>query len=227
MRSVTILVASQLLLMPWGTGALGAEDVASQVSYEDNPPFKRFSAEVRPAETLASAVPGVSAGGASIEAKLGFRWALALGGSYVDIDNMPQKFINASNDKKGVPLVDGGYGYSGGAGLRYYNVPIGDSAYGGVNLDYSETHFGWSYNDEEYTSTQFAVTPAFLVGYCWVWQSGMLVRLGGGAGLPSIASQAISDRTQGKEVAVGREKIDDLLRNRVALKLDLGVGMLF
>lgn len=222
----TSLIISTIIIGTSGI-ARAAEDTALVLKSEDNPSMKRYSVEVRPLETLASSVPGVAAGGISTEANLGQQWALTIGGSYADINSLPRKFVTTTNDDKGSPLFDNGFGYSVGAGLRYYNVPIGDSSYGGLNLDYGETHLRWGFREETYKTDQIAITPSLVAGYRWVWLNGFLMRLGIGAGLPSVASQKILDKTSGKDADEGHKKIEDMLNQKVALKLDLGVGLMF
>lgn len=222
----TSLIISTIMISASGA-AFASEDTALILKSEDNPAMKRYSVEVRPLETLASSVPGVAAGGISTEANLGKQWAIMVGGSYADINSLPRKFVTTMNEDKGSPLFDNGFGYSVGAGLRYYNVPIGDSSYGGLNLDYGETHLRWGFREETYKTDQIAITPSLVAGYRWVWLNGLMMRLGAGAGLPSIASQKIIDKSDGKDAEEGHTKIEDILNQKVALKLDFGIGMMF
>ena len=223
---ITSLLISTIFVGTSGT-AFATEDKTLVLKSEDNPSMKRYTIEVRPIETLASSVPGVAAGGISSEVNISKQWALAIGGSYADINSLPRKFVTTTNEDKGSPMFDNGFGYSLGASLRYYNVPIGDSSYGGLNLDYGETHLRWGFREETYKTDQTALTPSLVAGYRWVWLKGFLMRLGVGAGLPSVASQKIVDKTRGKDVDEGHKKIEDILNQKVALKLDLGVGMMF
>lgn len=223
--TASLLILS--LIIVTSSSALAVEDTTLVLKSEDNPAMKRYSVEVKPLETLSSSVPGVAAGGISTEAMLGHQWALTIGGSYADIDGLPRKFVTTMNEDKGSPFFDKGFGYAVGAGLRYYNMPIGDSSYGGLNLDYGETHLRWVFREETYKTDQIAITPSLVAGYRWVWLNGFLMRLGAGAGLPSVASQKILDKSAGKDADEGHKKIENILNQKVALKLDFGVGMMF
>jgi hypothetical protein len=227
MKSLNALVAAALCAAAtYSVNAFAQSDVAATVRSEPNPKLKRNSLEIRPIESLASVTPGLAAGGLSFETYLGRQWALTVGGSYADID-LPGKYVTTAEDKNDHPMVERGYGYSTGAGLRYYNDPIGDSVYGGLSVDYSEARVGWDYKDEKYKSTQIAVTPSLAVGYRWVWQNGLLARLGAGAGLPSVQTQKVVTETAGPDATAGADKIDDTLDTKVVPKLDLGLGMMF
>jgi hypothetical protein len=135
--------------------------------------------------------------------------------------------VTTAQDKNNSPMAERGYAYATGGGLRYYAEPIGDSVYGGLNIDYSEAHLGWDYKDEKYKSDQYAVTPSLNVGYRWVWQNGLLVRVGAGAGLPSVQSQKIIAQTEGPNAQTGSNKLKDVLDQKVLPRLDLGLGMMF
>jgi hypothetical protein len=203
-----------------------AQDTSSTIRAEKNPPLKRVSIEVAPIESLVSVTPGVASGGLSAEYYVGKNWAVSAGGSYADV-NLPTKYITTIEDEANEPMVKKGYGYSAGAGLRYYDYPIGDSLYGGLNIDYSEAHFDWKYGDETYATTRNAVTPTLAAGYRWVWNNGLLVRLGAGAGLPSVDSQKVEAKTNGDKAREGEKKITDTLDQKVIAKVDFGVGMMF
>lgn len=224
MKLVKTILASMMLLS--GVPAWAQSDVAVTLKSEPTPALKRNSIELRPIESLASATPGVAAGGATFETYLGNNFAGTIGGSYADMD-LPQKYVGTVNEESNAPMVDTGYGYSTGAGLRYYDHAIGDSLYGGVGVDYSEAHYGFKYNDETYDTDQFAVTPSVTAGYRWVWQNGALARLGAGVGLPSVASSKVVSETSGPDQEEGLDKVTDILGTNAIAKLDLGIGMMF
>lgn len=229
MKFLSIAVASAFAVVAVPAMAqanLNTAAVAATVRAEKNPELKRFSFEARPVESLLSSTPGLASGGASAEVYLGFNWALAVGGSYADVD-LPQKYVATVNDETDQPVVNRGYGYTVGSTLRYYDDPIGDSFYGGGSLDYSESHVGWELDDDTFASTQYALTPSLVAGYRWVWQNGFLARLGAGVGLPSVQSQDVVAETSGPQSAEGLDKINDMLDTKVAAKLDLGLGVMF
>jgi hypothetical protein len=85
-------------------------------------------------------------------------------------------------------------------------------------------HADWEFKDERLTSTQFAVIPSVNGGYRWVWQNGFLLRLGLGAGLPSVPSQKI---TTAPALTEGEDKITELLEQQVVVNADLGLGVMF
>ena len=219
------LALVSISLFPAGV-AYSEADVAMKVQSEKTPALKRVSIELKPVELLLNSVPGVASGGLSFEVYVGQNWAVNVGGSYADV-NLPQKYIKATNEKANEPLIDKGYGYSAGAGLRYYDDAIGNSLYGGLNLDYSEARYGFKFNEETYATKQFAATPAVVAGYRWVWQNGVLARLGAGVGLPSVQAQTITNESAGIDATKGRAKVSEILNTKVIAKLDMGIGMVF
>lgn len=224
-RKTLQTILSLMTLAAW-TNLARADDLSATLKGERNPPLKRNSFEIRPIESVAAAAPGIASGGASFETYLGQNFALKVGGSYADVD-LPNKVTATVTDKTHEPMVETGYGFSAGAGVRYYDYPIGNSIYAGGDIDYAEAHVGWGYKDESYKSTRYQVMPSLVAGYRWVWQNGMLVRLGGGAGLPSVPSQKVVATTDGADSQRGLDKINKTLDTKVLAKIDLGVGMMF
>ncbi len=214
-----------MLAATYATAAF-SQDVTSTVRSEPNPRLKRNAIEIRPVESLISATPGLASGGASFETYIGRNWTINVGGTYADV-NLPQKYVRAVNTQIDQPMVSSGYGYEVGTGVRYYNDPIGNSIYGGMNVDYGESRVGWEYNSEVLRSNQIAVTPSLTAGYRWVWQNGFLARLGAGVGLPSIVSQQVIEETSGTDAAIGARKVSNALSEPVVAKLDMGLGMMF
>ena len=229
MNVFKILIASATLLSTMPALAqteIAASDVTAIVKAEKTPDLKRNTFELRPVEVLFASVPGVASAGASFETYIGHNWAVNVGGSYADV-NLPQKYVATSNDEAGTPLVESGYGFAAGAGVRYYDDPIGDSLYGGGNIDYSEARYDWEFNDESYATEQYTVTPSVTAGYRFVWQNGLMARLGAGVGLPSAQSEKITAETSGPDEEEGLDKVTDILNTKVIAKLDLGLGVMF
>ncbi len=222
MKLVSTLVGLAALVL--GASAQ-AQDVSS-VKSESNPPLRRVSVEVRPLESLISATPGIASGGLSIETYLGHNFGLRIGGSYADV-NLPDRIVNTANEERDTPVVEKGYGHTAGAGLRYYDNPIGDSLYAGGDIDYSMLKTTWKFNDDRFAVERYAVEPSIVAGYRWVWQNGVLARIGAGAGLPRADSQTVTAETDGPDAAEGLDKINDALDTPVLAKLDFGFGMMF
>lgn len=223
MKFTQLFIGSALVAMAFPAFS---QDVATTVKAEKNPELKRTTIELRPIETLASATPGIASAGASAEFYVGHNWAVLFGGSYGDID-LPQKFVGTANEKKNTPIANDGYAFNAGTGMRYYEDAIGDSAYGGVTIDYNEQHATWKLNDDVVAVNQYAVTPSLVAGYRWVWQNGLLARLGAGVGLPSTQSQTVVNKTSGPDAVDANNKVTDLLDQNVIAKIDLGIGVMF
>lgn len=204
-----------------------SNSVETQITAEELPALKRNTVELRPVEVLLSAVPGVASVGASFESYVAKQWAAVVGVSYADIE-ISRENLDLAQDETDAPLVRSGYGYSAGLGVRYYEDPIGDSTYGGAHLDYSEVKADWEYEGENYSSTQYAVTPSLVVGYRWVWPNGVMARLGAGAGIPKVDSQSVElAPAMLQSSGDGIEEIEDVLDQQVVAKIDLGLGYSF
>lgn len=217
------------LMLAWSSLEASAQDVATTVTADDMPALKRNSLELRPLETIISSVPGVASAGLSYESYLGRGWAAFATGMYSDV-KLSGRQRALAQDEVNEPVVRGGYGYTVGAGVRVYEDAIGDSWYGGGQLDYQEVDATWEYNDEELTSQRFAVIPGISGGYRWVWNGGFLIRAGVYAGLPSISSQSVGSAPAAiSPVAAteGESKLEDLLDAQTIVNADLGLGWMF
>jgi hypothetical protein len=215
----TVLVHTALL----GSPAAFAQDVGVTTYSGPTPTLKRTTFEIKPIETLLSSVPGLASIGASLETYLGKGFAATVQGTYLDV-NLSGAQRQIIEDETNRPTVDNGYGYSAGAGLRFYEDVIGNSWYGGGAIDYREIHADWDYKDERLNSVQFAVIPSLSAGYRWVWQNGFLIRLGVGAGLPSVPTQNISTAPAMTE---GEDKLTELLDQKFVAQADFGIGLMF
>jgi hypothetical protein len=214
-------------LMFVSVGAQAQEDAGTmKVTPQETPAFKRNTIELRPFETAASAIPGVAASGATFETAVTKQWAAVVGGSYTDVSISRGNF-DQLREETNEPIVNSGYGYSAGVGVRYYEDPIGDSTYAGGHLDYSEIKADWNYENNDYVTRVYGATPSLVVGYRWVWQNGIVARLGAGAGVPVIDSQSTTSVTSNGDTAAGVKKIETFLDQNVMAKLDLGLGYTF
>jgi hypothetical protein len=196
------------------------------VTPQETPAFKRNTIELRPFESAASAIPGVAASGATFETAVSKQWAAVIGGSYTDV-SISRKNFDQVREKTNDPIVDSGYGYSAGIGVRYYEDPIGNSTYGGGHLDYSEIKANWNYENNDYVTRLYGAIPSLVVGYRWVWQNGLVARLGAGAGVPIVDTQSTTAVTSNGDTAKGVEKIQGFVDQNVIAKLDLGFGYTF
>lgn len=229
MRSVLKLLTSSLagLLL---AGVAYGQDVQSKLN-EQTPSLKRNSLELRPMDVLISAIPGIASAGLSFESYLTHGWTIVADGSYYDV-NLSGRQRSIAEDQTDEPVVDTGYGYQAGAGVRVYEDPIGDSGYLGALLYYRELHAKWEFNDERLTSTQFAAIPTVAAGYRWVWNSGFLLRAGISAGLPSVPSQAVHSEpaavnSRTTPTTDGEKKLSDMLDQQTIVTGDLGIGVMF
>ncbi len=223
MKRLTTIAAFMFMSM----GANAQENAGTMsVTPQETPAFKRNTIELRPLETAASVVPGVAASGATFETAVTRQWAAVVGGSYTDVSISQGNFEEVRNETS-APIVNSGYGYSAGVGVRYYEDPIGDSTYGGGHLDYSEMKANWNYEGDDYVTRVYGATPSLVIGYRWVWQGGLVARLGAGAGVPVVDSQSTTATTSNGDTTKGVEKIETFLDQNVIPKLDLGLGYTF
>jgi len=221
--AITILLATSL-----GAKGVNAQESSGTMSItpQETPAFKRNTIELRPFETAASVIPGVAASGATFETAVNKKWAAVIGGSYTDV-SISRGTFDQIRDETNQPIVRSGHGYSAGIGVRYYEDPIGNSTYGGGHLDYSEVKANWNYENNDYVTRVFGATPSLVIGYRWVWQNGIVARLGAGAGVPVVDSQNTTALTANGDTAAGVEKIDNFLDQNVIAKVDLGLGYTF
>jgi hypothetical protein len=196
------------------------------VTPQETPVFKRNTIELRPFESATSAIPGIAASGATFETAVTRQWAAVVGGSYADVSISKENF-NQVREETNEPFVNSGYGYSAGIGVRYYEDPIGDSTYGGGHLDYSEVKANWNYENNDYVTKVYGAIPSLVIGYRWVWQNGLVARLGAGAGVPVVDTQSTTATSSNGSTSGGVEKIEGFLDQNVIAKLDLGLGYTF
>lgn len=194
-----------------------------ELNPQETPRMKWNTFEIKPGELLAAAVPGIAAAGATFETKVTPNWAALASASYLDV-KISGGNMDKAQDATDEPLVKSGYGYATGLGLRYYEDPIGDSTYGGGQIDYSEMKAKWEYDGKNYQSATYGVTPSLVAGYRWIWQNGLAVRLGAGAGMARLDSMKVNELAQAN---TGVEKIEDLLDRGVVPKIDIGIGYQF
>lgn len=205
--------------------AFGQNSVGTvELQQQETPKMKWNTIEVKPGELLLAAIPGFASAGATFETKITPNWAAVVGGSYYDA-KISGNTIDRVRKDTDAPLPKSGYGYSTGLGARYYEDPIGDSIYAGGQLDYAEGRINWDYENTRYRSNVYGVTPSLALGYRWVWQNGLVFRLGAGAGMPKIDSLKIRELAQAS--SRGSEKIEDILDQRITPKIDLGLGFTF
>ena len=199
---------------------------ASMSLSEKTPTIKKFAVEIQPLTTALAASPNTGAIGGSAEFYLGDKWATFIEGNYVDA-SLKNSWIADLREDTDAPLPRGGEAYSCGLGLRYYEDPIGDSLYGGGSMSYGETDASWTFEDAEISSELYSVTTSAVAGYRWVWNNGLLLRLGAGAGLRSIAAESYTSTNNGSSSAQAIAKVKDLQNFPVAARVDLGVGYTF
>ena len=207
------------------SASLYGQDTSMSLS-EETPKIKKFAVEIQPLTTALAASPNTGAIGGSAEFYLGDKWATFVEGSYIDA-TLKNSWIADLREDTNAPLPRGGEAYSAGLGLRYYEDPIGDSLYGGGSMSYGETDASWTFEDAEISSELYSVTTSAVAGYRWVWNNGLLVRLGAGAGLRSIAAESYKSTNNGSSTDQAIAKVKDLQNFPVAARVDLGLGYTF
>ena len=198
----------------------------NEMQLESVPSVKRTSVEINPVSALISSVPGVGAVSGTAEGYIGDKFAGYVELGYADID-LKNSWVEDAEEQTNEPVVKKGYGYATAVGLRYYEDIVGSSFYGAGAISYAESKAEWQYEGNDYKSELYTVTPSVSAGYRWVWQNGVLLRLGVGAGMPKVASQNISRANEGGTVEDGRKKIDDLQNQDMIAKVDFGLGYTF
>lgn len=203
-----------------------SQDMAGQMVIENVPVQKKTSIELNPLSAAISHVPGIGAVSGSVEGALGNGFAGFVELGYADFD-IANNLAEEAEENTNEPMVRKGYGYSTAAGMRYYEDPIGDSMYGSVSVAYSEGKAAWQFKDNDIKSELYVVTPALTAGYRWAWQSGVLLRLGAGVGIPKTVGQNVSDAGRSADVEEGRTKIEDIQDLEAVAKVDFGLGYAF
>jgi hypothetical protein len=214
--------------------ALGAQafaqtaDVATTRQGTAGSSTRGITAEVKPLQTLLSAIPGVGVVGFGLE---GFVRPKTTVYSEVNIinSNLPERLEGAAKDKLGDDKLYANK-MRGGAvdiGSRWYNNPIGHSWYTGGKIGYQEASTEWEYNDEVLTQRSASLTPGINAGYRWAWQNNVVVRLGAGASLNLVQAQNVDSENDNADTDEARDELDEAAKVPVLANVDLGLGYMF
>lgn len=209
-----------LALAPFGSQAF-AQDASSTVR---SAPLtgRTTSLEVKPLPLVANVLPGVGAVGIAGERFIDGHLAPFLQGNFATAD-MSQKLIGA-NDESATALPDRVNLWSLAAGMRYYGQGVIDSWYAGGKLGYARTEGDWVYRDERVGRETAALLPGVEGGYRWIWDSGLLVRVGGDLAANVIVGEE-TDAKDASDEAV--DKVEAATTLPIATTFDLGVGYAF
>ena len=77
---------------------------------------------------------------------------------------------------------------------------------------------------EQNTST---LTPGINAGYRWLWNSGVVVRVGGGAALNLVQKEEVTSERDDQYTRDGRDDLDSKVKTPILANVDLGLGYMF
>jgi hypothetical protein len=240
----TVLAAFTILK---STLALSAEDEQSmRVSgdmlvgaSDDSSPD--YTVELKPLPTMMSLLPGGFGAGGEVERRLGDHLAIFAGVTHMRL-RLSEDVIDELRDDQGedvesIPRLTTATRFD--AGARWYGDAHRDSWFVGAKAGVGATHVDWVYDEDRLEDDRFAWMTEGDLGYRWLWDSGLTVRLGVGIGASvttrrEVAAltdrgERVTDRSAYKEA---RQDIDERFggddgRAAFLTAFDLGVGYSF
>ena len=209
--------------------ALVSSEAFSQVQAVKEGVFKpgQVSVELKPFPTVLSAVPGVRSVGFGIELSAGGNVS-TFGNAYAINANLPSQ-LRGEGDENTNPVVQKFDGYAADVGVRYNATPVETGSwYAGGKVGYSMAMGQWGYRQEKVNQTIRMMTPGLEGGYRWIWNSGVLLRLGGGLDANVLQQNSTSPVGQATATTADAEdKVKGYAKIAVAPRGDVGVGYAF
>ena len=139
------------------------------------------SFEVQPIGLLINLVPGSNALNGSVEIPLGQHLAAVGTASMMKI-NLPDSTIEKMRDDSDAdqPIIKSSRSNMISGGARYYGNTSADSWYLGAQFGVGTNDMTWVRSDGDVEDKNAVYTSGFDAGYRWLWNSGFLIRVGGG-----------------------------------------------
>lgn len=206
--------------------------IAAAIIIRSELAFSNVTVEVKPVTTAISLIPGVTAFGGGLEADVSKQWAV-----FAEVQHMRLRLSDEqieaqqNGDDTDAPMPARVFTTMGSFGLRYYGKPAADSWFASMKLlsgiESSRWHFAEEILADSQTKSGFGVD----VGYRWLWDSGMLVRLG--AGFTGLTTQkreiAALDQPEARYGEAKAAVLDLAPSDDGAFRtaLDFGVGYVF
>jgi hypothetical protein len=195
--------------------------------------YGTVAVEIKPVTTAVSIVPGVTGFGGGIEVGVSDHWSGFAELQHVDarLSDEQIEHLQADDDGPTDAIASRAYGTLGSLGMRYYGKPHEGSWYAAMKLLSGVESARWNYGNERLSDSQTKNGLGVDVGYRWLWDSGLLVRLGAGfTGMSTrqreIEAESIAGARFGEaETAVLELAPSDKATIRTAL--DFGVGYTF
>jgi hypothetical protein len=187
---------------------------------------RNLTIELKPITSLLSVAPGVGALGIAGEGLITENVTAFVGANFLsgDIPGWTQREMRAVADGLAVDRADGFTVYAGG---RWYNNPQAHSWYAGGQIAYAAANATWNYADETIESTVASIPPGVNGGYRWLWDNGVLVRVGATASANLLLEESVTATATTQAVQDIQADISDVQRFPVLANLDFGLGYVF
>lgn len=149
--------------------------------------------EMDPFMTAFSLIPGLSSfsGGAELAVCESLSWRLGYGRLGASFDDDQLKDQAKAQDASEPTFVHDFIIQTLSPSLRYYTHGARDSFYGGLGGAFSWGQADITYEDRDYSIESRHMAARLDLGYRWLWESGVMVRLGGALSLPVSRSSEI------------------------------------
>lgn len=188
-----------------------------------------ITAEIKPLPTVLSLVPGVGSIQAGVEADINQTVAPFLEFTAVNA-NLPERLDAIVEDEaEGDDTIRPKKLQGGGVdiGARFYTAPLGHSWYGQAKIGYSEVTGEWEYREEIVDSRVASLTPGLGGGYRWLWNNGVVLRLGAGVSANLVQASDVDYDEETANTLEAQEDLEDRFDEPVLANVDLGLGYRF
>jgi len=195
--------------------------------------YGAFAVEIKPVTTAVSIVPGVTGFGGGIEADISDSWSGFAEVLHVGtrLSDEQIEHLQADDDDSTDAIPARAYGTLGSLGLRYYGKPGNGSWYAAMKLLSGVESARWNFADERLRDSQTKNGIGCDVGYRWLWNSGLLVRLGAGFTGMSTRERAIeAEGVAGARFGDAETAVLELApsdKGTIRTALDFGIGYSF
>lgn len=192
---------------------------------------RSFAAELKPLPTLLSLWPGAVGFGGSVETGVTAQVTAFADLLHSDVRSADEEIKDAQasqSEREGIVAQRRATTMS--LGVRYYGRSSGDTWYLGAKLGGGPNVTEWVYGDERLADRSWARTAAGEAGYHWLWDSGLLLRVGIGLGWLTLSDREISaSQVEGPTFPSARADIESKrpAQPGVRTNVDLGVGLVF
>jgi len=206
--------------------------IAAAIIIRSELAFSNVAVEVKPVTTAISLVPGFSGFGGGVEVGVSDHWSAFAEVQYVNL-RLTDDQINElqADDETADPLPSRAFSTMGSLGTRYYGKPSDDSWYAGLKLLSGVESARWNFAEERLEDSQTKSGFGVDVGYRWLWDSGLLLRLGAGfIGMTTQTREIVATDQPGSRYGEAKAAVLDLAPSdsgAFRTTLDFGLGYVF